>query len=312
MLNKRTQRPHSCEPIPRDSLDLEVVVPVHNQEKALLENIPVLCDYLEAYSPYRWSVTIVDSASTDATLSVAEGLAARYGHRITVLQLDGKGRGVALKAAWMTSGADVVSYMDADLSGGLESFLSLIAPLASGYADIAVGSRLLRGATVTRGWRYRLVSRGYNLLLKALFAAGFSDARCGFKAMRREVARDLVPFVKDDGRFFDTELLLLAEEEGYCIFEVPVGWRQSRTDSLKSQPNTDRSIAEELRGLLRVRIGRLRRRLKRRRSHFTGRASWRAISARTEALEYEKAPYESMAVWPEGPYDSTLSYWDDS
>ncbi|MGB3683103.1 MAG: glycosyltransferase [Rubrobacteraceae bacterium] len=309
MLNELEKRPRFCEPIPKDSLDLEVVIPVYNRDKELAENIPVLCDYLEAYSPYRWSVTIVDSASTDATAAVAEGLAARYGHRITVLQLDGKGRGIALKAAWMTSGADVVSYMDADLLGGLESFLPLIAPLASGYADLAVGSRLLSGATVTRGWRPRLVSQGYNLLLKALFAAGFSDARCGFKAIRGEVARDLVPFVEDDGRLFDTELLLLAEEEGYRIFEVPVDWSQSQTDNLKSHPNTDKSLAEELRGLLRVRIGRLRRRLKRRYSRFTGRASWRATPLGTEAREYEKAPYESMAVWTD---DSVLPYWDDS
>ena len=296
MLNKLTKRPHFYEPIPKDSLDLEVVVPVHNREKALFESIPFLCDYLEVYSPYRWSVTIVDSASTDATAAVAEGLAARYGHRVTVLQLDGKGRGIALKAAWMTSGADIVSYVDADLSSGLESFLPLIAPLASGYADLAAGSRLLGGATVTRGWRQRLISYGYNLLLKALFATGFTDARCGFKAMRGEVVRELLPFVEDDDRFFDTELLLLAEEKGHRISEVPVDWRQGRTDNPKNHSNIDKSVVEELRGLFRVRIGRLRRGFNRHHSYSKSGASWREISGSTGAREYEKAPYEPMTV----------------
>ena len=309
MFNKRTQRPCFCEPIPQDSLDLEVVVPVHNKESALPESIPVLCGYLETYSPYRWSVTIVDGASADATAAVAEGLAARYGHRISVLQLDRKGRGIALKAAWLTSGADVVSYMDVDLSSGLRSFLPLIATLASGYGDLAVGSRLLRGANAPRGWRQKLSSHGHNLLLKVLFAAGFSDARCGFKAMRGQTARDLLPFVADDDCFFDTELLLLVEEEGYRIFEVPVDGSESRTDHPKLQSNTDDNAVEDLRGLFRVRISRTRRGLKHHSSYFTGRASWRTTSVSKNAREHEKAPYESMAVWSDGP---PLPYWDGS
>src|SRR5919202_1927195 len=203
------------EALPYRQVSVEVVVPVHNDEEALPKSIPVLCDYLETYLPYRWSVVIADNASTDATPTVAQGLAARFPH-VSVLRLEEKGRGRALKAAWLASEADVVAYMDVDLSTNLPCFLPLVAPLASGHSNLAIGSRLLKGAMVTRQWKREAISRCYNLLIKAMmFANGFSDAQCGFKAIKRGVAEELLPRVEDEEWFFDTELLLLAEEWGY-------------------------------------------------------------------------------------------------
>src|SRR5437588_8117794 len=138
--------------LPYQQESVEVVVPVYNEEDALPQSIPALCDYLETYFPYRWSVVIADNASTDATLSVAEGLAHAYPH-VSVLHLEQKGRGRALKTAWLASEADVVAYMDVDLSTNLQSFLPLVAPLVTGHSDLAIGSRLLRGAVVTRRWK---------------------------------------------------------------------------------------------------------------------------------------------------------------
>ena len=105
-----------------------------------------------------------------------------------MLHLDQKGRGRALKAAWLASEADIVSYMDVDLSTNLSSFMPLIAPLATGHSEVAIGSRLSKGAVVTRQWKREVISRTYNLMIKLAFRNRFSDAQCGFKALTREAA----------------------------------------------------------------------------------------------------------------------------
>jgi glycosyltransferase involved in cell wall biosynthesis len=261
---------HQYNALPFRQVAVEVVIPVYNEEVALPRNIPALCDYLETYFPYRWSVVIADNASTDHTFAVAKKLAAHP--RVSVLYLEGKGRGRALKAAWLASEADIVAYMDIDLSTNLWSFLPLVAPLATGHSDLAIGSRLLKGATVTRQWKRELISRCYNLLIKLLFRNRFSDAQCGFKALKSSAARSLVPQVEDKGWFFDTELLLLAEERGYRISEVPVDW----IEDLDSKVEIVSTALEDVKGLLRIRAERLRRLLSKRRSHDTLNAACRA------------------------------------
>jgi glycosyltransferase involved in cell wall biosynthesis len=233
---------------------VEVVVPVYNEEEALPQSIPKLCDYLRTYFPYRWSVVIADNASTDNTLAVAQELA-DTDPRISVLHLEEKGRGRALKAAWLASEADVLAYMDVDLSTNLWSLLPLVAPLTTGHSDVAIGSRLLKGATVTRQWRREVISRCYNLIIKALFRNGFSDAQCGFKAIKRSVAQRLLLEVEDNEWFFDTELLLLAEKLGLRISEVPVDW----IEDLNSRVDLVGTAIKDIRGLLRVRTQRLAR-----------------------------------------------------
>jgi putative flippase GtrA len=140
------------------------------------------------------------------------------------VHLDRKGRGRALRAVWEASDAEVVSYMDVDLSTDLNALLPLVAPLVSGHSDLAIGTRLSRSSRVVRGPKREFISRCYNLILKASLQARFSDAQCGFKAMRTEVARKLLPLVEDGEWFFDTELLVLAERSGLRIHEVPVDW----------------------------------------------------------------------------------------
>lgn len=246
-----TQRRSSA--LPYRQVFVEVVVPVYNEEDVLPRSIGTLCGYLETYFPYRWSVVIADNASTDETLAVAEGLAATH-PRVSVLHLKEKGRGRALKAAWLASRADIVAYMDVDLSTNLWSFLPLVAPLASGHSDLAIGSRLLKGATVTRQWKREAISRCYNMLVKLLFANGFTDAQCGFKALKGSVAKALLPQVKNDEWFFDTELLLLAEARGLRISEVPVDW----IEDLDSRVKIASTAVEDVKGLLRMRTERLR------------------------------------------------------
>jgi glycosyltransferase involved in cell wall biosynthesis len=252
MVKERTPRQNNT--LPHQQVTVEVVVPVYNEEAALPKSIPVLCAYLETYFPYRWSVVIADNASTDSTLDVASNLATAYHPHVSVLHLKEKGRGRALKAAWLSSEADILAYMDVDLSTNLYSFLPLIAPLATGHSDLSIGSRLLKGAMVTRQWKREVISRCYNLLIKAMFGNRFSDAQCGFKAIKGSVAQELVPQVKDGEWFFDTELLLVAEEQGYRVSEVPVDW----IEDLDSRVNVASTAIEDIKGLLRVRMKRLR------------------------------------------------------
>jgi glycosyltransferase involved in cell wall biosynthesis len=240
--------------LPYRQVSVEVVVPVYNEEAALPQSISRLCDYLETYFPYRWSVVIADNASTDHTLAVAKGLATAHPW-VSVLHLDEKGRGRALKVAWLASEAEIVAYMDVDLSTNLWSFLPLIAPLATGHSDLAIGSRLFKGAAVTRQWKREVISRCYNLLIKLLFRNRFSDAQCGFKALKGSTARSLLPQVEDEEWFFDTELLLLAEEQGYRISEVPVDW----IEDLDSRVDVFSTALKDVKGLLRVREQRLHR-----------------------------------------------------
>ncbi len=249
------QEPRRRDALPYRQVTVEIVVPVYNEEQALPRSVTTLCDYLETYFPYSWLVTIANNASTDNTLAIARALAAAN-PRVRVLHLDQKGRGRALRTAWLASEADVVAYMDVDLSTNLQSFLPLVAPLATGHSDLALGSRLLKGAVVTRQWKREVISRCYNLLIKLLFRNRFSDAQCGFKAVKRSVALALLPEVENQEWFFDTELLLLAEERGLRIYEVPVDWIEDLDTRVRIVP----TALEDIKGLLRVRARRLRQR----------------------------------------------------
>ena len=227
---------------------VEVVVPVFNEAKALEASICQLHAYLTARFPLSWVITIADNASTDATWTVARRLSSKLGG-VCAIHLDEKGRGRALRAAWLRSESPVVAYMDADLSTGLDALLPLVAPLLSGHSDVAIGTRLVADANVTRGPKREIISRAYNALLHLTLRTGFSDAQCGFKAVRADAARRLLPSVEDDVWFFDTELLVLAERNGLRIHEVPVDW----VDDPDSRVDVVRTAAADLRGIVRLR-----------------------------------------------------------
>jgi glycosyltransferase involved in cell wall biosynthesis len=227
---------------------VEVVIPVYDEEHALEPNVELLLDYLRSEFPFPFRVVVADNASRDATPYVASELAQRH-PEVSFLRLEEKGRGRALRAAWSASRAQVVSYMDVDLSTNLESFLPLVAPIMSGHSEVAIGTRLAHQAHVRRRLKREVLSRGYNALVRAGFHARFSDAQCGFKAVRGDVARRLLPLVADQGWFFDTELLLLAERNGLRIHEVPVDW----VEDLDSRVDLSSTIAGDLLGLARVR-----------------------------------------------------------
>ncbi|MFJ9827017.1 glycosyltransferase [Streptomyces sp. NPDC101160] len=227
---------------------LDVVIPVHNEEKDLEPCVLRLHDHLSRTFPYAFRITVADNASTDTTPDVARALAARLPAAVRSVRLEEKGRGRALRTVWSASDAPVLAYMDVDLSTDLNALLPLVAPLISGHSDLAIGSRLARSSRVVRGPKREFVSRAYNLILRGSLAARFSDAQCGFKAIRREVAERLLPMVEDSGWFFDTEMLVLAERAGLRIHEVPVDW----VDDPDSTVHIVRTATDDLKGVLRV------------------------------------------------------------
>ncbi len=226
---------------------LDVVVPVHNEEAGLDTSVRRLHGYLDSSLPYSFRITIADNASTDGTLRAALALAAELPH-IRVRHLPEKGRGRALRSVWTLSEAQVLAYMDVDLSTDLAALLPLVAPLVSGHSDLAVGTRLAHGSRVVRGLKREIISRGYNVLLHRTLSTRFSDAQCGFKAIRADVAARLLPLVEDTGWFFDTELLVLAERSGLRIHEVPVDW----IDDSDSRVDIVATAVSDVRGIVRI------------------------------------------------------------
>jgi glycosyltransferase involved in cell wall biosynthesis len=226
---------------------VEIVVPVYNEARGITASVRTLRSFLDRQFPFPALVTIIDNGSTDDTGMLADRLAAEL-DGVRAFHIGLKGRGRALRAAWPASRARVVAYMDADLSTSLEALLPLVAPLLSGHSDVAIGTRLARGAHVVRGPKREIISRSYNLLLKACLHNAFSDAQCGFKAARTDVARRLVPLVEDNDWFFDTEFLVLAERHGYRIHEVPVDW----VDDPDSRVDVLRTACNDLKGIVRL------------------------------------------------------------
>ena len=235
---------------------VDAVVPVYNEEQDLESKVLTLRQYLSDHVSYDWRIVVANNASTDRTLEIATGLAERYPGQIKVIHLDQKGRGRALRKAWTESDAAVVSYMDLDLSTDLSAFVPLVDSLLSGEDDVAIGTRLKKGAQVQRGLKREIISRTYNLMIKALFWSRFSDAQCGFKGATRRAVRDIVPLIKDQAWFFDTELLLLAERMGYKIYEVPVKWHDDPGSTVKIA----KTAWEDIKGLVRVRFSSVGRR----------------------------------------------------
>ncbi|MFN3008696.1 glycosyltransferase [Mycolicibacterium wolinskyi] len=229
---------------------LDVVVPVYNEQAALAHSVRRLHRYLQENFGLPTRITIADNASVDATPRIAAELAAEL-DGVRVVRLEEKGRGRALHAVWSTSDAPVLVYMDVDLSTELTALAPLVAPLISGHSDLAIGTRLGRGSRVIRGAKREFISRCYNFILKSTLAARFSDAQCGFKAIRADVAERLLPHVADTGWFFDTELLVLAERSGLRIHEVPVDWvddPDSRVDIVATATADLKGIGRLLRG----------------------------------------------------------------
>jgi glycosyltransferase involved in cell wall biosynthesis len=242
-------RPAPAERPARRLPRIDIVVPVYNEQAGLERSIRRLHDFLTTSMPYAWRIVIADNASTDATLAIARGLSFELSDTV-VVHLEAKGRGRALRTAWSASDAEVLCYMDVDLSTDLRALLPLVSSLISGHSDLAIGTRLAPGSHVVRGRKRELISRTYNRLLRISLGARFSDAQCGFKAIRADAARRLLATVEDQAWFFDTELLIAAQRQGLRIHEVAVDW----VDDPDSRVDIVSTAMADLRGVVRLRM----------------------------------------------------------
>lgn len=208
---------------------VDILLPVYNEEHVLEKSVSTLRKFLQDnVTDFDWIITIGDNASTDKTLEKAKELEERF-EDVRVFDLDKKGRGRMVKYAWKKSEAEILSYMDIDLSTGLDAFPPMVRAIMDGF-DVAIGSRQYKGANVDRGLKREAISRGYIWILKLLLGFPFTDAQCGFKAVSKKFVNDLFDNIEDDEWFFDTELLFLAHENGYKVKELPVRWIED-TDS---------------------------------------------------------------------------------
>jgi glycosyltransferase involved in cell wall biosynthesis len=237
---------------------ITVVIPVYNEETDLPKNIPVLHKFLSKnMKNYNWEILIADNASIDGTKKVGQELAKTKGVRY--FRLDKKGRGRALKLTWNKSKSDFLAYMDVDLSSDLSYFPKLISELENG-ADIAIGSRLKKGAKVIdRPLIREIMSRGYSLMFRTLFFTKFKDAQCGFKAITKEASNKLLPVIRDTGWFFDSELLIIGQKAGFRIAEVPIQWKDDPNSTVK----VAKTAWKDIEGLMRLMKTRPWRQLKR-------------------------------------------------
>ena len=234
-------------------VDADIVIPVYNEQEQLAGSVTALMNHLASSQTegwaYTWNIVIADNASTDATWPIAAQLALQYPDRVRAVRIAAKGRGRALKLAWGESAARVLAYMDVDLSTDIRLTGTLVSSLLYGGADVAIGCRLFDESDVTRSLKREIISRTYNVMLRTTLGAGFHDAQCGFKAVSATAARTLLPLVQDNEWFFDTELLLLAQNMGLSIYEFPVRWVEDAGTTV----NIPDTVSKDLKGMWRMR-----------------------------------------------------------
>ena len=236
---------------PTDSGPVDLVIPVYNEAHVLESSLRRLAEAMgeatKGEAAFAWRIVVVNNGSTDDTLGVAQRLAAEMSD-VEVLHLDAKGRGRALRKTWSETDAEFSLYMDVDLSTGLAAVPEAVRRLRQG-ADVVAGSRLHRDAKITRCFRRDVLSRNYNRLIRGVLRTrSFDDAQCGFKGVRVAAVRRLLPLVGDQGWFFDTELLVLAEYAGLAIHNLPIIW----IEDPDSRVNVPQTIWQDLRGLFRL------------------------------------------------------------
>lgn len=234
---------------------VDVVIPCYNEVKVLEQSILTTLELFEQNPQFDWRVVIADNGSNDGTSELARDLDARF-ERVKALVLEVKGRGLALREAWLTSDAEVVSYMDVDLSTDIHHLPELVAMVAERGCDVAIGTRLAKGSKTDRQLKREITSRGYVALIRMTFPRlKISDAQCGFKALNRRAVQELVPQIENRMWFFDTELLVLAHQAGMKICELPVRWVEDKDTKVKIISTAN----EDIRGLLRMRFRRQRK-----------------------------------------------------
>ena len=233
-----------------EPISIDVVLPCYNEISVLRSSVERTLQFFDTAPQYKWHIVIADNGSTDRTDELARTLAVEN-EQVSVIAIPQKGRGHALHQAWTTSSADIVTYMDVDLSTRIEHLLDLVQLIAHSNCEVAIGTRLSKQSKTKRSLKREITSRGYVFLIRLFFPSlSITDAQCGFKALKRTTAERIVPKIKNREWFFDTELLIVAHKEKNTICELPVEW----TEDPDSKVNILKTVIEDIRGLIRMRF----------------------------------------------------------
>lgn len=227
-----------------------IVIPIYNEEKILEKNILRLYNFLQNNNLENWQIVIADNASTDQSEKIGQKLNTNY-QQIGYLKIPKRGKGIAIRTAWKKySDADIFTFIDADLSTDITFLPNLINAIAKENYDIAIGDRFDKNSKVKRNLKRNIISLGYRFILKISLKTKINDLPCGFKAINKKILDNIVPLVKNNTWFFDSEIVLLAEKMGYKIKKIPIIWQENR----EKQNNTPlwSIIKEYLKEILRL------------------------------------------------------------
>jgi hypothetical protein len=207
------------------SVKVSLIIPAYNEAKHLANSVSRIKEALKSLGrPFE--IIISEDGSTDGTDKIARELS-RRDPLLKHLHSDERlGKGEALRRAFRVATGDVLIFTDVDLSTDLRHLKDIVEFIEKG-ADIAIGSRLLRGSKVARTPLREMMSKVYNLLVRAMFNSPFHDHNCGFKAFNRRVMT-ILDQIQDRHWFWDTEFLIRANRKGYKVVESPVNWVQSK------------------------------------------------------------------------------------
>lgn len=232
-------------------MKLDLIIPAYNESLVIRDTIKTVYGVLSSLPDTEWSIIVADNGSTDGTKEKA--LKDEFPN-VSVLEVQGKGKGLAIRTAAISSSADVFGFIDADLSADPSSIPLFIEKIRSGEVDVVIGSRLLDTHTVHRGFWRTLTSKVFNLLRKGILGIDVVDSQCGLKFMNKKGV-EVLRKCTEDTWFFDLEFLFLAQSKGLRILEVPVGWEEFRYEGRESKLNVLRDGISAIVAMFRIRAG---------------------------------------------------------
>jgi dolichyl-phosphate beta-glucosyltransferase len=243
--------------IDRASCARTLVIPMYREAPRIARTIHTLAPSFLNHPDTE--IILVDDGSDDDTVAVARAALAATSLKASILCLKRNlGKGGAVRAGVLASAGRVIGFSDADLSAGVTEIAKCFAAVESGRAQVVCSSRAMPASVIpVRQPRLRELSgKIFNLVLRLLGLTRFHDTQCGLKVFTREAALRLFEQLSTAGFAFDVEVLLLAEDLGLRVEEVPVEWRHVEESRVRPM----RDGLAMLRDILRIRLARGARR----------------------------------------------------
>lgn len=231
-----------------------IAFPVYNEDAIINKSIKTLRDFCEKnFSDYNWKIIISDNNSTDRTAEMAKKIEKESNNRVFYQFIRQKGKGLAIRESWKSFDADFYVFMDADLATDLSALPVLIKELENGN-DLVIGSRFAKNASVKRSFVRKITSKIFSLITRLMFGLKIKDYPCGFKGVNKNVIKNILPEIKNNQFFFDTELVIRSAKKGLKIKEIPVTWQDRDKNKSKSRVSILKVTMEYLRELNKLKI----------------------------------------------------------